>query len=199
MRTIETTVYTFDELTPKAKERARQWWREGFEYDGEDVIEDFKAIAALLGFKVDKVYWSGFSSQGDGASFTGEWSRDDCKPDAVKDYAPQDVRLHEIANCIQIAIDKFEPAPDRNERFDIVQSGRYVHAYTMRLESDGDNDEGFESAMLEFARDLANWLYRGLQAEYYHQQSDDVVDDTILANEYEFDADGDRIVIVRDT
>lgn len=195
MRTIETTVYTFAELDLKAKERAREWWREGFEYYDEFVIDDFKEIAGLLGFKVDNVYWSGFCSQGDGASFTGGWSRDDCKPDAVKDYAPQDVCLHEIADNIHRTLGQFpagEGVESLNECVRIEQSGRYVHAYTMHVDGNPDNDEGFEVAMEQHARDLANWLYRGLQTDYYAQQSDECVDEVLQANEYEFTADGER-------
>lgn len=196
MRTIETTVYTFDELAPKAKERARQWWREGFEYNDEFVIDDFKAIAALLGFKVDKVYWSGFCSQGDGACFTGEFVRD-FKPDAVKGYAPQDESLRVIAGRIQHTLGQFpagEGVENLNDCLRIKRMGRFQHAYTMYVDSNPDNDTGFEVEMLRHAHDLANWLYRGLQADYYAQLSDEFVDENILANEYEFDAKGDRFV-----
>lgn len=36
------------------------------------------------------------------------------------------------------------------------------------------------------------WIYRALEAEYEYQDSDGQVDETIKANEYEFEEDGSR-------
>jgi hypothetical protein len=36
MRTIETTIFTFDELNDKAKERAREWYRDGLDFSWAD-------------------------------------------------------------------------------------------------------------------------------------------------------------------
>lgn len=53
MRVIETKVYTFDELSDKAKEKALQWWYESFEYPwGDEAIETIKAFVALFHGKV---------------------------------------------------------------------------------------------------------------------------------------------------
>ena len=74
MRTIttETQAYTIHELSDKSKERAHCQWLKNFEFFGaECVIGDAKQVAALMGWEIDKVFYSGFSSQGDGASFEG--------------------------------------------------------------------------------------------------------------------------------
>jgi hypothetical protein len=42
-------------------------------------------------------------------------------------------------------------------------------------------------------RDFADWIYDQLRKEYEYQMSDEQVDETLIANEYEFDEDGDRI------
>ena len=50
-RTVEQTVYQFHELSDRAKGRVRQWLWEG-DYDWWDgVYEDFKIVAAALGFE----------------------------------------------------------------------------------------------------------------------------------------------------
>ena len=40
MRTIEKTIYKFDELSESAKERAREWYRRGLEYPFWDEVQD---------------------------------------------------------------------------------------------------------------------------------------------------------------
>lgn len=65
--------FQFDQLSDDAKEKARDWYREasaGDNYFSEPVIEDWKARLEKKGFNDPEISWSGFSSQGDGASFT---------------------------------------------------------------------------------------------------------------------------------
>jgi len=85
---VSTTVYTYDELSSTAKEMARDWWLSCMDTEDytESVIEDAGRVAECLGIEFETrpvklmngstrpdpcVYWSGFWSQGDGASFTG--------------------------------------------------------------------------------------------------------------------------------
>lgn len=42
-------------------------------------------------------------------------------------------------------------------------------------------------------RDFADWIYERLSDEYDYQTSDSAVEETIRANEYEFDEDGERV------
>ena len=49
-----------------------------------------------------------------------------------------------------------------------------------------------EWRLIEALRDLARWLYRQLESEYDYLSSDEVVDETIAANEYTFTARGRR-------
>jgi hypothetical protein len=109
--TIEKTVYKFDELDLHAKERAREHYRSMACSDEwwEDTYEDAIQIANILGIKIRQrtvkrcgvrcgvvsinepaIYFSGFSSQGDGACFEGSYSyKKDCAKE-IKEYAPQD-------------------------------------------------------------------------------------------------------------
>lgn len=71
--TIEITVYKFNELEGRAKENARnkliewatdhEWWDAGYANAKED--------GAKRGFDIEDIRFSGFWSQGDGASWTG--------------------------------------------------------------------------------------------------------------------------------
>lgn len=198
MRTILKTVYTFYELpTESAKENARQWWRNasaGDNYFSECVIEDATRCAEILGIefgtarhsKAPAVYWSGFCSQGDGASFEGRYRYAKGAAEAIRQHAPLDVELHRIA-------DKMQALQRRifyRGVFDITQSGRYVHEMSMQVEWSEDCPDDIADDILECLRDFARWIYRQLEKEYEFQNSDEQVDETLTANEYEFDEDG---------
>lgn len=211
MRTIETTLYTFDELDESAKERAREWYRRGYEYDTEwyeFVYDDTNAIAEIIGIQIDTVAvplmdgskrykpaisFSGFYSQGDGACFTGryEYAKGSCKN--IRSHAPLDTELHRIADELQ-AIQKrhFYKLYSR-----ITQSGNYCHARTMSVETFWDySADEYPSLEVQYEveqliRDFADWIYKQLQGEYEYQNSDEAIEESILANEYEFTENGD--------
>lgn len=212
MRVVTKNVYTFDELSDKAKERARDWWRihwwrTHFEFDAEYVIEDACDVADLMGLDIRQtrksradgsavwapsVYYTGFCSQGDGASFSGKYSyRKDCVK-LVKKYAPQDTALHRIAE----ALTRAQRSAFYKLTADIQQRGRYYHEMTMDINVHYRNDEyrtvpeECEGDIIEALRDFARWIYRQLEQAYEYQTSDECVDETLAANEYEFDEAG---------
>ena len=210
-RIIETVVYGIDELSNQAKENARAWYRQaGLHDDWYDfVYEDFEAICGILGITLrtspvklmgggtrDKahIYFRGFGSQGDGASFEGSCCHAKGAARAIRAYAPQDTELHRIADVLQ-------DAQRRNFwqlNGAIRQRGAYCHEYSMAIEVERDSPagqpmtDGAGDAVIEALRDLARWLYRQLRREYEHQTSDDAVDGVIGANEWTFTAEGKR-------
>ncbi len=89
---IQTTVFGLEELSDEAKEKARDWYRQGaFDRDWYwAVYEDFERICEILGVDLATVpirlsggggrskpciWFSGFASQGDGARFEGDYAR----------------------------------------------------------------------------------------------------------------------------
>lgn len=65
----------YDELEQRAQARARDKWREHLDQNdwdhlSESVIAEWKWLLKNKGFNDVKISWSGFGSQGDGASFT---------------------------------------------------------------------------------------------------------------------------------
>ena len=210
-RIIETTVFTIDELSDAAKENARIWYRDQGLHDEwyDFVYEDFETICGILGITLattpvrlygggtrDKpqIFWSGFSFQGDGASFAGSYSHAKGSGKAIRAHAPKDEELHRIADTLQ--------AVQRRNFFQInaslAQRGRYCHEYSMAIEVERDSPtwqpmtDGAEDAVIEALRDLARWLYRQLRSEYEHQTSDEAVDEIVSINEWTFQADGTR-------
>lgn len=208
MKTIEQTVFKFSELTDSAKEKAREWWRTDYDIELDHVIDDAATVADLFGLDIRKktvrlmnggtraepqVYWSGFWSQGDGASFEGDYAYCTGALHSVKNYAPQDADLHAIVRRLQ----KVQARNFYRLTASIDQSGRYVHEMTMRFVvsrtddapvSDDDAEE-----LSDCLRDFARWIYRALETEWEYLASDEVIDELMEVNGYEFDEDG-RIV-----
>lgn len=85
-RTVEKTVYKFNELSDEAKKKARDWWREGgLDYEWwEFCYDEFVTLCEFFGIEMDTkrrnnpkakgepaIYFTGFYSQGSGSSFAG--------------------------------------------------------------------------------------------------------------------------------
>jgi hypothetical protein len=225
-RVIEVTLYQFDELSDKAKEKARDWYRDGqFDYDWWDsTYEDAVECARRMGLTVKtstetysiigkpgtrtrertNIFFTGFSSQGDGACFEGTYAPVADPVAAIKDHAPVDEKLHSIAADLA-AVNALSKG---YLRASIQHSGHYYHAYSMDFDfewdeaadgADGESpllsDEAREQAekdLREALIDFANWIYRQLEKEHDYLSSDENVDETIRINEYEFHADGSR-------
>jgi hypothetical protein len=206
---VETEVFTFDELSDAAREKAREWYRHGHLDDDwwDTVYADFEAICDMLGIALrttpvalmgggtrrkPRIYFRGFSSQGDGASFEIEcyaYARGSVA--RIMAYAPKDEALHAIARRL---------ADIQRRNFyrlyaHAKQRGFYCHEHTMHIDvrrDDADMTADAEEVVSEALRDLARWLYGCLEREYDYLQSDEMVDEAIIPNEYSFTAAGER-------
>jgi len=96
MKTITKTVYTYKELKevdkPNSVERAAQWLRN---YNTQEdwwwaVYTDWKQALTQIGFENADISFSGFSCQGDGASFTANINLEKLVDFLVKDTPPSD-------------------------------------------------------------------------------------------------------------
>lgn len=213
-RVTRTMVYKFSELSDAAKEKARDRWREGNLEDSswaECTIAEAVEQAALMGITIDErkwknthgftgadpcVYWSGFSSQGDGACFEGTWRASDTKSDKVAadwgDSEPTRAIKRIAAVFGEIAKDYPEAS------FKVKHRGHYSHEFETQFDvSLGDtldNGEGItqekynavEATLIANARDYMRWIYRQINAEYTYRMSDEAVDADIECNEVEF-------------
>lgn len=215
---IQTEVFTLDELPDgAAKDRARAWFREGMESDDLTDYDDWQTIAEILGVgfrsrpvplhgggvRYDPViYWSGFSSQGDGASWEGVYSYARQAAKRIRQHAPQDAWLHAIADALQ------DVQKRNGYRLEarVTTSGHYQHSGTMDVETVkggaalgngwnyGQNRNAGDTAaeVRDALRAFADWIYRQLESQWEYLTSDEQVDESILANGYTFTADGHR-------
>jgi hypothetical protein len=203
-RVIEKTVYQFDELDDSAKERARDWYRTlGVESDELTDYEHWTEAASILGITFDtqrgssdpKIWWSGFSSQGDGASFEGRYEYAKGAAKRIREFAPEDKELHRIADALQ--------ALQRRHFYQLWAvmgrghlSNHYSHSGTMSVDVDrAGADMDLHDAcddLRQLMRDFADWIYSQLNSSNDYLTSDERIDEAIRINECEFTEEGNR-------
>jgi len=194
--TVETKVYKLGELSDDAKQAAIDKLREScHDYEWwEYIYEDAKEIGKLIGIDITNIYFSGFSSKGDGACFEGSYEYNKNSVALVKEYAPKDEELHRIVS---------ELAAHQRKRLyqiraSVKHSGHYQHRFCTNISVDfeswfgGDSyDSEVEADVIELLRDYMYWIYKQLNAESDYMMSDEAITETIEANEYEFTIDGE--------
>lgn len=162
MRTIETKVYTFDELTDSAKEKARDWYRQGgLDYEWWDTTyED----AEMIGLKI-----SGFDLRGlcDG-EFIGT---------ALETVNKIKENHGDTCETYKTAI-RYE------------QSLRDTLFASEKDTATLEDDDAYENSVHEFLLDLLEDYRIILEKELEYIISAESVDENIRANEYEFTENG---------
>lgn len=204
-RVIAQTIYKFEELSERAKERARNWWRDsGGPEDFDCILSDAVEIGELIGISFDKrrvtlmgggiryeakVWFSLGYRQGDYANFDGSYSYSRGAAKAVRQRAPMDKVLHSIVDQLQAA--------QRRRFYRITATCQSNHLGGMTVNASdedrpyadiGDDGREVERALERFA----DWIYSQVRDENDYQMSDEVVDENITCNEYEFDEGGNR-------
>ena len=197
---VETEVFKFNELSEEAQQTAiEKLYDLNVDYDWWD-YEDATQAAACMGIEIDDIWFSGFSSQGDGACFEGHYEYQEGGVKAIKDYAPQDEKLHQIAQDLQDIQRKCFYGLYAN----VKQFGHYSHeyctdinVYERRILRDGcESDESASIAdhenIEEALRDFMRWIYKQLENQYDYLTSAEAIKESIEANDYEFTAEGKR-------
>lgn len=210
--TTTRTLFKFEELSDSAKSNALDKHREFISQDwnGVDSMrDDLETIAMIYGISfaytswtntyghsgtTPKIWYSGFSNQGDGASFEGTYEYAKNAPKEIRAHAPIDKELHRIADELQKAQRPFFYRLKAN----ITRgygSNFYNHSGTMAVEVYDERDEyrdigEADETITQLLKDFADWMYKSFREEYEYQTGDEAVTDSIEANDYEFDEDG---------
>lgn len=200
----------YKDLNNKAKEKAYQKWLNNALWDDwwDSVFEDAKEEGGKVGFCINEIFFSGFWSQGDGASWNGivsltDWiASEHCLlGDREKLFIRCGIDNETVNNMVRMS------AANRS----------YCHSNTMKL-SDGiefwEFDEVFKdgplagmhcsdfySEMTEMenainneilgsARAYADEIYNRLEKEYYCLTSKEVFEQKCEDYDYEFDEEG---------
>jgi hypothetical protein len=219
----EEVTYSFEELSPEAQENALENNRDiNVDYDGweDGVTEGFKEDMREIGIDDIEISFSGFYSQGDGASFTSE------DIDTRKLFNAAGIKSNDALN---MEVDDERGRGDNKDFYDLLDTmedvgqlernrikpeeirvtiertdSRHVHFNTVRSnveiwdEPDGwEEPYGFtdelEDKVTEYIRGICKDLYRDLEKEYDDLTSDESVKETLISNDYEFDEEGNII------
>lgn len=157
MRTIEIQVFKFDELTDEAKEKARGWFRTGFEFGWHAEYRDsLQAIETRFGFDVRK--WSVDESSFD---YSVNLENSHFRGLKLRDFPRDSMPTGFAGDC-----------------------GFYMKFHDVWKKT-GDPKHAADMALHEFFKEWRDDIESSL--------SDESVDESIRANEYEFDEDGERV------
>lgn len=206
MRTITkiTNVYEFEELSSDAKEHALDKYREWMTDDPywyTCIEEDWKDKLSDLGIEKPEISFSGFWNQGDGAVFTSK------NIDLIKLLTGLGMQ-NEYKYIYDLLVDDVMNVSSGINR----TSTYYDHEGTAKLSIDFEQlNDDYESEekynevenkaiemLSQLEKELEQWrretckeLYSDLQQEYEMLQSDDVLKEIFIENEYEFTEDGE--------
>ena len=199
--------FAFDDLGAKAKEHAlkryRDWWVQDDWWN--NVYEDAAHMAELLGISIDEkhglaIYFSGFWSQGDGASFMGTYRPRADAYDALRMHT-DDETLVNLAERLTVLNVGWMLTPDViGVRAGIrISSSRYCHSASMNVEIDfltlrgGVEVDDDSTELTACMREFADWIYKQLEAEHEYLTSDEFLTEQFCDGETKFDEDGDMI------
>lgn len=208
--TVKRVLHQFGELSDKAKARAIEDRRqlESEDFDHTYVYEDFTTIAGILGIELSTrktgnghgkewrepcIYFSGFSSQGDGACFEGRYTYGAKSCRKIREHASEDKELHRIADELY--------GVQRTHFYklyaNITHSDHYCHSRSVSIDVDTDQDgatvtDETRETVSQALRDLMDWLYKQLQAEYDWRTGDEAITEYLTDSDDEYTEDGER-------
>lgn len=209
-RTIKTPVFKFDQLSPEAQAKAieknydrdvdHEWW--------DAVYEDAVMMANIIGIQIDTrngsqqpcIFFSGFSSQGDGACLEGQYAyKKGCLAE-LKVSAPAGYKSPETGQWVEQEgnaelhrICKALNAVQRKQFYGleatVKQQGHYNHSGCTSIEvthaEDMYRDIGeAEDDIKTLLRDFMDWIYSRLEAEYNYLTSEEHIREAIQDDEF---------------
>jgi len=191
-KTIEITAYKFAELDVKVQEKVLEDYRYVIvELDNEwyhPIIEGFEED--MLEYGIDpEVSFSGFGSQGDGASFLSIT----CDTDLLirKLYETG----HDISENALLDSKDYTIIIRRNDNHYAHENTMYVNYYSGGgIELFPDEEEKLTDVVLEWARTKAKELYKNLEKYWDELTSDDEIMEYFEDNEFLFYENGKVIV-----
>ena len=200
MRTETIKLYKFEELSEKVQEKViekkyninlhHEWWESVYEMYMQDET----------GFDIDKIYFSGFYSQCDGAMFEGSPNKN------ILNFITPNYRNEAYQKDWSKVIKLI-----KNDHINIYGSfthkGNYYNSksYSDNLDAEMNNDwygknysniedilEDILEGIREYYEDLCNKIYHSLEQEHEYYSSREAIEETISCNDYEFTEDGEQ-------
>lgn len=205
MKTIQLELFTFDELDDDAKQVAIQDHREIMDSNLDDEVSYWQNGALSgTGFIIDEISYSGFYSQGDGASFTGHYDSAQIDLEKLKGFS---LKAYDLMARNDSIFGASGLTSDNVITADVKRISRhYCHENTVSIENieingcgwgDDESDKiniaynDLENYLTSLKDDLCHLIYSSLESEYDYQNSDEYISEILTINEYYFTADGE--------
>ena len=191
MQTINVELFTINELSEQARQKAIEKYRSNCDVDLQFTVEYIEEVLTCLGFESPKISYSGFSSQGDGLSFTSDnWQYKKGMLDNIKQVTTNKDVL-EWAQCLYSeSKDTFFKLSFCVER----TSNRYSHSNTVAVADYQYSDYDLSDKQIDWLNHVKNGLclvfYRMLESDYDYQLSDEYIIESLLSNEVMFLSSG---------
>lgn len=197
MRTIETQVFQFDELSDAAKEKAREWYRSGDSYpwaeENRDSLEKFCEVFPVKARDWSYDAWNcSISLRVTCDDETAELSGPRLLAYLQNNYAGVFSRAKRYRKGAAVGTGvKVRKSRVMREETSCPFTGYWIDESLLDplraflKKPDGRNFADLLTDCLE------SWV-KNCRDDCQYQQSDESVDETIRANEYEFTADGER-------
>ena len=167
---IQITLFTFDELSEESKQRVIEPFREAYEPDYDIIYDEFiidmsEQYGANL--KTEEITWSGFWSQGDGASFICDFDTEVLLPILKEELNEEQVALLEELDaqidCASIRTG-YQYSHENTVRGKV--SIYYGDAYYDRMVQINEIHDILENKLTEIIRKESKNLYRQLEDFY---------------------------------
>lgn len=185
MKTVQIEIFTFEELAPEIQKKVvenNRYLNVDFFDWYHSIIDDWTEKLEKLGFNAPDIQFSGFNSQGDGASFTCnslDWEK---------------IMVGKYAGLFELANEYFTGKVSRSP------SIRYVHekSTSVEIDTNGATLTDEQDALVgELEKEINAWMvetnktiYKELECDYDFQTSDEVVRECLINHENWYEKDG---------
>ena len=192
--TVVYKTFKFEELTPEVQTKVVDKYREQkSQYDSEFIFEcvldEWKEKLEGLGFLAPKIYFSGFSCQGDGACFEAE-----CDLSEIVKHIPNKNDYRHLIPLIEDG--QFNCKIEKNSF-----GHHYSHERTRYIDLDSPfwHERCPRAAALckelmeeleEYRRDFSHQIYVALEQEWDGAMTDECIKEDISCNDLTFLEDG---------
>lgn len=204
--------FSYADLNEKARRRAYEDWYEHEPYNEwwDCVFEQVKEKGLELGFEIADIYFSGFWSQGDGASWTGtinvkvyvEKHPEEFSTDARDEIFKELLEQEAVENYIRVGTNNCRAHHEMTMSLtnydlvtradDFVLPGGMLKGATLGslMPSMSEYLHLVSQELLNAARNYACEIYKALEAEHEYLTSEEQFKEQCEANDWRFDEDG---------
>lgn len=219
MKTITKNVYSFKEMVDLAEQgkiskkavevvrcKLQKWHADSATLTQNVFEETWKPVLEAVGFTNPEVSWTGFDSQGDGASFTSKcdlekliaWFTEPVTPN--RSYDENNLLPWLASRLGQSQNPNFATLKDHLDEFSLKvvrRSNLYSHEKTCFVETDFNCSEELDAVVNDFAKEveelrlsISKFIYRDLYTENESLSSEEALIDFDGANEFQWDEFG---------